>query len=119
MPHLTLEYTPNLAQTADMAGLLVELNQLVADVAGIALENFKSRAIRRDVFAVGAGTCDSGFVHLEIAVFGGRPSAIKDEMGRKSVALLERRFSASGQGVAPQITVEIRDMNREAYFKSG
>jgi 5-carboxymethyl-2-hydroxymuconate isomerase len=119
VPHLTLEYSANLAQPLDLAGLLVELNQLVADVARIQLENFKSRAIRRDVFAVGAGMTDSGFVHLEIAIFGGRSPAIKEEIGRRSVAMLERHFSANAQGMALQITVEIRDMSQEAYFKSG
>jgi 5-carboxymethyl-2-hydroxymuconate isomerase len=118
VPHLILEYTANLPQPGDLTGLLVELHHLIAAVGGIQIENLKSRAIRRDLFAIGAGGSNEGFVHLEIAMFGGRPAATKEEIGRGSLAILDRYFSPSKQGMALQITVEIRDMDREAYFKS-
>ena len=113
MPHLTLEYTANLTPAADPAGLLLELHQAIAGAAGIQIENFKSRAIRRDLYAVGAGLSDEAFVHLEIAVFGGRPPETRDEVGRTSLAILVRHF-----GPVVQITVEIREMDRAAYFKN-
>jgi 5-carboxymethyl-2-hydroxymuconate isomerase len=113
VPHLTLEYTANLTPAADLARLLLELHRAIAGAAGIQLENFKSRAIRRDLYAVGPGESDEGFVHLEIAVFGGRPPETRDEVGRTSLAILVCHF-----GSAVQITVEIREMDRAAYFKN-
>jgi 5-carboxymethyl-2-hydroxymuconate isomerase len=118
VPHLTLEYSANLPRPADLPGILVELEHLIADVGAIRLENFKSRAIRREVFAVGAGEGDRGFVHLEIAMFGGRTPEIKAEIGKGCLAVLGRRFPAFEGGPAVEITAEIREIDREGYFKS-
>jgi 5-carboxymethyl-2-hydroxymuconate isomerase len=117
VPHLTLEYSANLAEPADLKGVLVELNRLIADVGGIQIENLKSRAVRRDVYAVGAGGGEGGFVHLEIAIFGGRSAMTREKIGRGSLAVLERHFTAVKGGSALQITIEVRDMDREGYFK--
>jgi 5-carboxymethyl-2-hydroxymuconate isomerase len=118
MPHLTLEYTASLAQAAELAGVLGELNHLIADIANIQIGNFKSRAIQREVFVVGAEESDEGFVHLEIAILSGRTPAIKEEIGCGCLAILERRFCPRERGPAIQITVEIREIDREGYFKS-
>jgi 5-carboxymethyl-2-hydroxymuconate isomerase len=118
VPHLTLEFTANLAEPVSLAGLLHELHGLITDAAGVQSKNLKSRAIRRDIFAIGQGERDEGFVHLEIALFCGRPPAIKEQIGRQSLALLERRFAPREDGPAVQITVEIRDIDRAGYFKS-
>lgn len=118
MPHLTLEFTANLTPPVDLAGLLHELHRSIADIAGIQIENFKSRAIRRDLYAVGARPDDEAFVHLEIAVFSGRPPAIRDEIGRTCLAILARHFAPPQGGPPAQITIEIREMDRASYFKN-
>lgn len=117
MPHLTLEYTANLAQSVDLVGILHELHRLMTDAAGVRIENLKSRAIRRDVFVIGEGEHEEGFVHLEIALLSGRPAAIKEQIGRQSLTILERHFAPQENASSVQITVEIRDIDRASYFK--
>ena len=116
MPHLTLEYTANAVGPADPTSVLQELNQAIAKTTGIGIEKFKSRAMKRESYVVGAGDSDEGFVHLEVAIFGGRSQVIRDEIGRRSVAILKKHYGQS-MGAGIQFTAEIRDVDRRAYFK--
>ena len=119
MPHLTLEYSDNLTEPDDLVGVLAELQRQIAGSAGIDLANFKSRALRRDCTLVGTGEQGEGFVHLEIALFGGRPAEVKDAIGRASLDTLARSFAGHGTGPPVQITVEVREFDRANYFKCG
>jgi 5-carboxymethyl-2-hydroxymuconate isomerase len=117
MPHLTLEYTGGLEPTTPFPALLHTLHGILSDV-GIAVGNCKSRAIPLEVSYVGDGTAEQAFVHLDVRLLEGRPDDVKREIGRRALNALREAFpSPSGQDDL-QITVELHDMQRGAYFKS-
>jgi 5-carboxymethyl-2-hydroxymuconate isomerase len=121
VPHLTLEYTDNLYQSAGpipFAKLFAELHQLLVRIAGVDINNCKSRAIRHGTHVVGDGREEIGFVHLEIRLFAGRSSPAKTALGREGLDILERYFPAPAEGPGPQITIQISEIRRDAYFKA-
>ena len=118
MPHLTLEYTGNVSGVVRPAELLPELHQVLAQEAGIAIGNCKSRAIRRDDFCVGQGEDRRAFVHLEIRVLEGRSPEVKKALSEHSLAVLEDHLASASSELDLQLTVEIVDMQRAGYFKA-
>jgi len=117
MPHLTLEYTRGLEPTTHFPALFHALHGILSDV-GIAAGNCKSRAIPLEVTYVAEGTSQQAFVHLEIRLLEGRPDEVKQEIGRRALSALRDAFPTPEGQDEIQITVELCDMRRAAYFKS-
>lgn len=119
MPHITLEYTANLDEWAADPGLLVSLHRIL-EAAGIKIENCKSRWRMVEEWVTGSGEGESAFVHLDIRFLEGRTPDVKQSIGEGAVELLHDHFLAAIEGPDPldlQITVEIQDIRRAAYFK--
>ena len=117
MPHLTLEYTTNLEEWANDPGLLLGLHRMLESVAGIKIENCKSRWRMVEEWVVGSGEGESAFVHLDLRFLEGRPLGVKQAVGEGALALLRAHFAPAAGGVALQITVEVQDIRKATYFK--
>jgi 5-carboxymethyl-2-hydroxymuconate isomerase len=117
MPHLTLEYTANVAPATDLRRLFSRLHHVLAGVGGISIANFKSRAIRLDDYHVGDGSAENAFVHLEIRLLEGRAAELKRDIGRQSLRLLHEHFAPAAEALALQITVDFRDIAPQTYLK--
>lgn len=118
MPQITLQYTDNVKQSAAFSELFAKIHLIVSEVGGIRVDNCKSRAIRLEDYFVAAGDAQRGFVHLDLAILEGRPDPTKRELGRRSLDILKRNYESVNEALDLQITVEIRDMRRDTYFKS-
>jgi 5-carboxymethyl-2-hydroxymuconate isomerase len=119
MPHLTLEYTANLDEWAADPGLLVDLHRLLAAV-GVKIENCKSRWRMVEEWVVADGEGPAAFVHLDIRFLEGRSPQVKQAIGNGALDLLCDHFARGVEGLRGldfQITVEIQDIQRAAYFK--
>jgi len=117
MPQLTLQYTDNIGAPVDFDLLFSQLHQLLSDVAGIRIENCKSRAMRLSSFRVGRGEAGGAFVHLDAAILAGRPLETREELGRRMLDVLRATYAQPLEELDLQITVEVRDMQKELYFK--
>lgn len=115
MPHLTLEYTNNLAPfSAD--GILLALNQTLVASGHFNDMDIKSRAIALETWRVGVTTEQHAFVHVKLAILSGRPPEVKSAI---SSALL-RVLSDSCKTIAGrplQLCVEMLDIDRASYAK--
>jgi 5-carboxymethyl-2-hydroxymuconate isomerase len=117
MPKITLEYTSNVRNDSDWGGLVLQVHNLVSKVAGITIENCKSRILEHSRYITGAGGDNKAFVHLEVALLDGRSRVLKSEMGNLLLTLLQTQLLPENSQVELQITVEIRDIDRTTYFK--
>lgn len=115
MPQITLTYTANLPAAAASRELLLGLHSILATTGGVRLGNCKSRILAVDRFAVGDGGVDEAFVHLDVRLLAGRTTERKRQVGEEMLALLRAAYGERGGGL--QITVEIRDIQPEEYFK--
>ena len=70
-----------------------------------------------DRYLVGDGTSGEGFVHLDVRFLEGRPLELKEEIGLRLLAVLKQSYELLAEQGDLQITVEIRDIERAAYFK--
>lgn len=117
MPQLTLEYTANLTPPANLADLLGSIHATLHKAGGVNIENCKSRVRVADTFHVADGQQDGAFLHLDIRLLEGRSIAVKQAVGEQVLEILKRAFSHAERDFDIQITVEIRDISRDSYFK--
>jgi 5-carboxymethyl-2-hydroxymuconate isomerase len=66
---------------------------------------------------VGDGAGESAFVHLDIRLLEGRPVEALQEVGKGTMEILASHFLPPVSGADTQITVEIQEIRRDAYFK--
>ena len=118
MPHLTLEHSDNLPAPVDFGALFASLHEALVEIGSFRLADLKSRAVPRPCFRVGAGSPESVFVHLTVAIFAGRPPAQQQEIGERLLAILKAAFEPAWIERPCDITVELREMRREGYFKT-
>lgn len=117
VPHLFMEYTPNLPELdADKA--LLRLNHALVASGQFAAEfDIKSRATQVSTFRVGTGISERGFVHLKLALLSGRSPEIKRQLSESLLAVL-KELGPWPSTVQVQLSVEVVDLDRESYAKT-
>jgi len=117
MPQINLEYSANVGRTVRTHELMERVHDLVAGTLDTSIENCKSRVSVVNQYHVGAGGEEKGFVHLDVRVLSGRSEATKRELGEALLAHLVEYFDRPDGRPGLQITVEVQDIDRNAYFK--
>jgi len=116
MPHLTVEYTSNLA-ALPMGTLLLRLNEALATSGQFEEHDIKSRAVALTEFLVGTSLREQGFVHAKLSLLGGRSTAVKRDLSQR---LLQALQAACAKVPTPpvQLCVEILEIDAEVYAKA-
>jgi len=118
MPHLILEYSDNLAAPLDHQRLFAELHAALERVGVFQLAEIKSRAVAYQHHRVGTGSQDSVFVHLTIAILSGRDLAVRQQLSSALLDVLRRAFAETWAQRPCDLTVDVREMQRETYGKA-
>ena len=117
MPHLTAEFTNNLAGV-DRTSLLARLNHVLIASGQFEGPDIKSRAVSLDAFRVGDEDGSHGFVHVTLSLLSGRPSEVKKKLADQLLAeLKDIRTGLGWSADRTQLTVDIRDLERTFYAK--
>lgn len=131
MPHLTLEYSANLATLAPAfkpAAALAAINR-AAFASGLFSEaDIKSRALACEQFCIGVEAAPRAFAHLRVALLSGRSGEERRQLAAQLLAALKTTVNGengqnSGQDSAPvsgseiQLSVETCDLDRPSYAK--
>ncbi len=117
MPHLTLEYSGNIKQQIRAHELFPKVHEVLVRLGPTKVEHCKSRAMRRDDYFIGDGGPRHAFVHLDVRLLSGRSLETKQGIGQQILKLLKGHFAPSLTELDLQITVEVRDIDRQVYFK--
>lgn len=117
MPHVTLEYSDNILDDGDIFFLFEQLHDALVATAGCRMEDIKTRAYRCEHVRVGDGDARNAFASLTVALLEGRESNRLQEIGEACLALLETHFGQSLREQRCDLTVELRPMRRDSYFK--
>lgn len=117
MPHVTLEYSANIPEPADLEGLFRRLHEALVPLGPFDIQDFKSRAYRTAQYCVGPGGAPRGFVHLTLAILDRRSLDIQKAAGETALALLREAFARALTEQDCDLTVEVREMRMATYFK--
>ncbi len=117
MPHFILEYSDNLLEKVDHRQLFRDLHRLLVENGPFKLSDIKSRAVAQKDFYISDGNDANAFIHLTLSIFKGRELDIQQRVGSRLLAFLENEFARSYAGLKCSITVEIKEINTDTYFK--
>ncbi len=117
MPQITLQITDNIKALPEFYHLFAEVHTAINSIAGIKIDNCKSRVILLDNYHIGDGRDNKGFIHLEVKILEGRTNEIKSEIGKKSLQILKTSFKENNNLLDLQMTVEIIDIQNNCYYK--
>lgn len=120
MPHLTLEYSANAVAKVDVQAVLKTLHQGLMELEAFTLADLKSRVHCCDTYRVGDGAELNAFVHLGVALLGGRDISVRQRITEHCLTILSEAFVPASPG--PQdpfinVSVEVREMERATYGK--
>mgnify|MGYP003575920603 FL=1 len=114
MPHVTLQYTVNLAEFSPGLALRA-INQSLADSGHFDEETIKSRALRLDDYRVGTADAGRAFIHVQLKVLPGRDDATRKAFADLIVAALSSVLPDAS--ASTQLCVEVDELDARTYTK--
>ncbi len=117
MPHFILEYSDNILEEIKPDDVFQKLHQILVESGPFNLSDIKSRAVKHQDFYVSDGHESNAFVHLTLSIFKGRELGVRQAIGDRLLEFLKNQFARSYQELRCSITVEIKEINMDTYFK--
>jgi 5-carboxymethyl-2-hydroxymuconate isomerase len=119
MPHITIEYSDNL-QNLDESWVLLQVNKALMGIGIFMDADIKTRIRRLRSYRMGVAAAESGdhaFVAATVELLSGREFSVQEHLGQVLLKVLERTCLQT-DGPQTQISVHVREMQSELYFKS-
>ncbi|HTL11771.1 MAG TPA: hypothetical protein VL588_04750 [Bdellovibrionota bacterium] len=117
MPHLTIEASKTLKTKIAFNSLTRTLHLSLKGIPDIAMDRLKTRHFFSEAPVTGEDAKPLKMIHVTLAVLSGRDVETRKSYGAR---ILEALQSAVPKGARKDLslTVEVREMEREAYFRS-
>lgn len=117
MPHLTVEYSANLATTGDIAGLCRALHAAMLDTGLFELGAIRVRALRCEDYAVADLLPQNGFADLRLRIGEGRCLAEKRAAGEIIFAAAVAHFAPLFDSPHFALTFSIEEIDAGLSWK--
>lgn len=117
MPHITIEYSANLEDDLSIRDLVDAMHRAALTTGVFPIGGLRTRAERRDLFAVADEDPVNAFVAVVARVGAGRSDAVRLGVAEALMAVLKQRtadvFARRGLG----LTVEVQEIDPAASLK--
>ncbi len=119
MPHFQIDYSANLEEVVDMAGLCEAIRAAAAQIETFPTAGIRVRATRVNYYAMADGNPKHGFLDLSIRLRAGRPDAVKKDAVERIFATV-REFMAPAMAThSIALSTEMRDIDADFAPKFG
>ncbi|CAN5146581.1 5-carboxymethyl-2-hydroxymuconate Delta-isomerase [soil metagenome] len=119
MPHLVYEYTDNLGEQADIAGLLRKSAHILIDQGGVfPIGGIRVRAHRLSEYCIADGSrADDAFVHASLKVGAGRSDAEKKKACDELFTMITDHFAAFFDQRGLALSMEFSEFSEAGTWK--
>lgn len=118
MPHIIVEYSANLEPALSLRRLVDELHRTALATGVFPLAGLRTRAERRDIFAIADGDPTHGFVAVLARIGEGRDAATRRRVAEALMATLEAETADLFSKIGLGLTVEVQEIDRTASLKT-
>jgi len=119
LPHLTIEYSANMEDRTDMAGLCDTLRRAAIATGALSKAGVRVRAIRADHVSIADGDARHGFVDISLRLRGGRDLATREKVTQQ-IFEAARAFLEPAMARDPiALSFELREIDPGLSPKSG
>ena len=119
MPHVSLEYSGNLADAVDIGALCEAIRATAARMEAFAMPGVRVRALKVDHFAIADGDPKHGFIDISVRLRGGRPLEVRKAATAELFAAVEAYLAPVMATRSIALSLEMRDIDPELSPKSG
>ena len=116
MPQITIEYSSNLKTAFAARNFAGRVHDQIAAIIDTELVSCKTRLVMLDDVVIGDGSDDHAMIHVDLRILSGRSDEQKRRLGEAVAAALDEAVEKPGP-LKLQLTVEVRDLDREHYHK--
>ncbi len=88
MPHILVEYSANLDSDIDIAALIATLHAAAGATGVFPLGGTRTRAARRELYAIADEHPDNAFIDVQLSIAEGRDAATRQRAGETIFAAL-------------------------------
>ena len=122
MPHLTLEYSANLAGEESIGQLCQALAQCLDaqrenEQRIYPLGGIRVRALRCEQYCIADGRADAAFLHANLKIGAGRSEAAKKATGDALFALIKQHFATEFEQHGLALSLEISEFSEAGTWK--
>lgn len=111
MPHVQIDYSPNLEDRLDIAGLCRALRDAAVATGILPLAGIRIRAIKADHVVIADGQPNHAYLDISVRLRGGRTDAAKAEATARIFAAAEA-FCAEVMATSSfMLSLEMRDID--------
>ena len=117
MPHLTIEYSENLAENIEISKLVKVMHDSAASIEALPLGGLRTRASRREFYLIADGDSSNTFVNVVLRIAPGRSDEVKKQAGEKLFSALKDFFDLFFQSSAIALSLEIQELDANLRWK--
>ncbi len=110
MPHITIEYSRNVAETNDIDALVDAVHRTVVDLDIADLPGIRTRAEERTLYRVADGDERFGFIAVRVHMAPGRGDDIKQELLERIAVAVDSAAPPTASCIAA-VSVEITEID--------
>jgi 5-carboxymethyl-2-hydroxymuconate isomerase len=118
MPHVQIDYSPNLEDRLDIAGLCRALRDAAVATGILPLAGIRVRAIKADHVVIADGQPDHAYLDISVRLRGGRTDAAKAEATARIFAAAEAYCAEVMATSSFMLSLEMRDIDPELSPKA-
>ena len=119
MPHLAIDYSPNLESVIDMSAFCDCLRRAAIDIEGFPLAGVRVRAFAANHYSIADGDPDHGFIDISVRLRGGRSMELRKAATAKIFEAAKRFLEPAMTTRSIALSLEMRDIDPELSPKAG
>lgn len=118
MPHITVEYSANLEAHVSIRRLVDEIHRAALATGVFPIGGLRTRAARRDVYAIADGDPDNMFVAVLVRIGHGRDAQTRKRVAADIMRVVENETAETFRRHGLGLTVEVQEIDPTASLKT-
>lgn len=119
MPHIIVEYSPNLESALDMAALCDLIRRTAITIDALPMPGIRVRAIKVDHYSIADGNPDHGFIDVSLRLRAGRSMEVRKEAIETLFEAVRDYVSAYMSEHSLALSFEVRNIDADLSPKCG
>ena len=111
MPHLIVDYSANLEQAADIAGLCEALRACAANLEAFPKTGIRVRAFQADHVSIADGNPEHGYVDISVRLREGRPKEVKEHAAATLFEAVKAHLAEVIATRPVMVSLEVREID--------
>jgi 5-carboxymethyl-2-hydroxymuconate isomerase len=117
MPHIVVEYSGNIENQIDVLKLVEEVHQAALRTGEFETAAVRTRASRREYYAIADGHRDNAFVAIWVRIAPGRPPERRKRIGQEIFDAACKYLEKLYETIPLAISLEVQEMDSTAAFR--